>query len=203
MFTEFSDTFGLDSLQHQWGSKCSSQWKALQVGSQQQELNTEHLVGMEPPHFTKLKFMSEHSLIHRLYLTSGYTSDYIRRSGDACGTGINKYLVIFFPSTSRPVSNKVLLNTNTTNIQTSELRLYRNLHIVLSSHQNNLQNYVVKGSPDSHKYSLALNRAKQLYKLSYSASKFNSESKIGEADQNKIQVNSPSGMQQHQLKSVH
>lgn len=101
--------------------------------------------------------MSEHLLIHRLHLTSGYTSDYIRSSGVACGTGrgFNKYLVNFLPSTSRPVSNKVLLKTNSTNIQTSEIHLHGNFHIVFSSHQNNLQNYVVKGSPDSHKETLS------------------------------------------------
>lgn len=53
--------------------------------------------------------------------------------------------------------------------------------------------------PQTHanKNSLALNGTKQLCILSYSASEFNFESKIGEADQNHIQVNSPSGMLWH------
>lgn len=45
--------------------------------------------------------------------------------------------------------------------------------------------------------SLALNKANQFYILSYSASKFNLESKMGEAEINLIQVNPPSGMLWH------
>lgn len=51
------------------------------------------------------------------------------------------------------------------------------------------------------KRSLILNSTK-LYILSYSASRFNFEGKMGEADQNNIQVNSPSGMLWHWLKLV-
>lgn len=70
---------------------------------------------------------------------------------------------------------------------------------------HNLQNYVVKAPPNSHthkKSSLILNSTKQLHILSYSASRFNFEDKMGEAAQNNIQVNSPSGMLWHWLKLV-
>lgn len=52
-----------------------------------------------------------------------------------------------------------------------------------------------------NKSSLILNSTK-LYILSNSASRFNFEGKMGKADQNNIQVNSPSGMLWHWLKLV-
>lgn len=89
--------------------------------------------------------------------------------------------------------------------QISEIYLARNLYNVFSSHQNIKQMITYKiilSKPhqiSKNKISLALNRTKQLYTLSYSASKFNFESK---ADQNNIQVNPPSGMPWNWLKSV-
>lgn len=91
----------------------------------------------------------------------------------------------FFLSNSRPVANKVILNTNSKNIQISEMNIARNVYIMSSSQQNIkcitykiMLSKVYQIHSCTKKSSLILSSTKQLHILSYSASRFNFEGKM-------------------------
>lgn len=93
--------------------------------------------------------------------------------------------IFFFLSNSRPVANKVILNTNSKNIQISEMNIARNVYIMSSSHQNIkcitykiMLSKVYQIHSCTKKSSLILSSTKQLQILSYSASRFNFEGKM-------------------------